>query len=121
MPFTPHPTRDVTRCTRCSAPIRWASGPAKGQRTPLNALPSPAGNLAARWTGAGGLVVRELDMEFPNAEAARLEWQAIAHWSSCTGQQTSPAAVVPSHSRPARRRPTVQAPLWGQQPGRSSR
>ena len=114
MPTTPHPTRGVTKCTRCGAAIRWASGPDRGQRTPLNALPSPAGNLAARANGLGGLVVRRLDAEEPEPVDALLEWKAIAHWSSCTGsQQSAPARAVPQSSRPARRRPTVQAPLWG--------
>ncbi|MDT0476216.1 hypothetical protein RM863_29235 [Streptomyces sp. DSM 41014] len=120
MPVTPHPTRGITNCSRCSAPIRWASGPQPGQRTPINAMPSPAGNLAARTDGNGGLVVRQLDREFPEPEAARLEWKAVAHWSSCTGQQTNPTVSAP-RSRPARRRPIVQPPLWGQQPGRSGR
>lgn len=111
MPTTPHPTRGVTNCTRCGAAIRWASGPDRGQRTPLNALPSPAGNLAARSNGLGGLVVRRLDAEEPAPVDALLEWKAIAHWSSCTGGNNQPTA--PTGSRPARRRPNVQAPLWG--------
>ncbi|MBK3572628.1 hypothetical protein JHN63_02070 [Streptomyces sp. MBT65] len=115
MPTTPHPTRGVTLCTRCSAPIRWAtwgSGPQRGRRVPLNSLPSPSGGLAAHTTGTGGLVVRELDQDRPDAEL--LEWKALAHWSSCSGngQQQAPS------SRPARRRPTVQPPLWGGQLGR---
>jgi len=117
MPTTPHPTQGVTSCTRCGAAIRWATGPAKGQRTPLNALPSPAGGLAARTTGLGGLVVRHLTAEEPNPVDAMLEWRAVAHWSSCTGGNGQPAAP---RSRPARRRPTVQPPLWGQ-PGRGTR
>ncbi|MBD0837391.1 hypothetical protein [Streptomyces sp. TRM68416] len=113
MPTVPHPTQGVTTCTRCGARIRWAtctSGYNKGRRVPLNALPSPAGGLAAHTTGLGGLVVRELDADRPNPEL--LEWKAVAHWDSCTGseQQAPPA---PPRSRPARRRPTVQAPLWG--------
>jgi len=120
MPTTPHPTRGVTTCNRCNAPIRWAQGPAKGERTPLNAMPSPAGNLAARTDSHGGLVVRVLDAEFPEPEAARLEWRAVAHWHSCTGSQQAPAVPLP-RSRPARRRPTVQPPLFGQQPGRGGR
>lgn len=111
MPTTPHPTQGVTTCTRCGAAIRWAtgtSGTITGRRIPLNALPSPAGGLAAHTTGLGGLVVRELDAERPDVEL--LEWKAVAHWSSCTGGG-QPGA--PSRSRPARRRPTVQAPLWG--------
>lgn len=119
MPTTPHPTRGVTPCTRCGAPIRWASGPQPGQRTPLNSLPSPAGGLAARTTGLGGLVVRHLTAEEPNPLDALLEWRAVAHWSSCTGGSNTPPSVP--RSRPARRRPTVQPPLWGQQPGRSPR
>ncbi|MEU1275287.1 hypothetical protein [Streptomyces sp. NPDC005799] len=116
MPTIPHPTQGVTSCTRCGAQIRWAtgSGTLKGPRIPLNALPSPAGGLAAHTTGLGGLVVRELDQERPEPEL--LEWKAVAHWNTCTGgnnsQQTPPA---PSRSRPARRRPTAQPPLWGQQ------
>ncbi|MET9099990.1 hypothetical protein [Streptomyces antibioticus] len=123
MPITPHPTRGVTACTRCNARIRWAtcvSGPDKGRRIPLNALPSPAGNLAARTNEHGGLVVRTLDPEFPEPEAARLEWRAVAHWHSCTGGPQT-AAQQPVRARPARRRPTVQPPLWGQQPGRGAR
>ena len=118
MPTVPHPTQGVTNCNRCGAAIRWAtgtSGTVKGRRVPVNALPSPAGMLAAHTTGLGGLVVRELDAERPDVEL--LEWKAVAHWSSCTGgnQQSAPAPVraVPQSRRPARRRPTVQAPLWG--------
>ncbi|MEU6376767.1 hypothetical protein [Streptomyces sp. NPDC046909] len=116
MATTPHPTRGVTTCNRCGASIRWASGPDRGQRTPLNALPSPAGNLAARSNGLGGLVVRRLDVEEPEPVDALLEWKAIAHWSSCTGgnsQQQAPAPQAP-RARPGRRRPAVQPPLWGQ-------
>lgn len=117
MPTTPHPTRGVTTCTRCGAPIRWAAGPQPGQRTPLNALPSPAGGLAAHTNGLGGLYVRQLTAERPEPEL--LEWKAVAHWSSCTGgNRQQPAAP---RSRPARRRPTVQPPLWGQQQGRQGR
>ncbi|MFF7259511.1 hypothetical protein ACFZCL_04345 [Streptomyces sp. NPDC008159] len=117
MPTIPHPTRGVTTCDRCGAAIRWAtctSGTYKGRRVPLNALPSPMGGYAARYNGHGGLVVRELDREFPQAEDARLEWPALLHWHSCTGQQNpQPPAVQAPRSRPARRRPTVQPPLWG--------
>ncbi|MFC8521146.1 hypothetical protein [Streptomyces sp. NPDC057257] len=121
MPTTPHPTQGVTQCTRCGAPIRWATcttGALKGRRIPLNALPSPAGGLAAHTTGLGGLVVRELDRDRPEPEA--LEWKAVAHWNSCTGNSQQPAPLPP-RSRPARRRPTVQPPLWGQQPRRGAR
>lgn len=120
MPTTPHPTQGVTTCTRCGARIRWATcttGHNKGRRIPLNALPSPAGGLAAHTTGLGGLVVRELDAERPDVEL--LEWKAVAHWSSCTGGNSQPARL--SRPRPARRRPTAQPPLWGQQPGRGAR
>lgn len=113
MPTTPHPTQGVTNCTRCGSRIRWAtgtSGTIKGRRIPLNALPSPAGMLAAHTTGLGGLVVRELDADRPNPEL--LEWKAVAHWGSCTGG-TEQAPAQPSRSRPARRRPNVQPPLWG--------
>lgn len=113
MPTIPHPTQGVTKCTRCGASIRWATGPDRGQRTPLNALPSPAGGLAARTNGLGGLVVRRLSAEEPDAVEALLEWKAVAHWDSCTGSNQQPQA--PPRSRPARRRPTVQPPLWGQQ------
>jgi hypothetical protein len=116
MPTTPHPTRGVTACTRCGAAIRWAAGPQPGERTPLNALPSPAGGLAAHTNGLGGLIVRQLTAERPDPEL--LEWKAVAHWSSCTGGNNR--QPLPQ-SRPARRRPTVQPPLWGQQPGRWSR
>ncbi|MFE1925837.1 hypothetical protein ACFW91_25100 [Streptomyces asoensis] len=120
MPTTPHPTRGVTTCTRCGAQIRWAQGPEKGERTPLNAMPSPVGGLAAHTNGLGGLYVRRLTAERPQPEDALLEWPAVAHWNSCTGgNRTAPAAAP--RSRPARRRPTVQAPLWGQQPGRGAR
>ncbi|MFF5001749.1 hypothetical protein ACFY3G_02880 [Streptomyces phaeochromogenes] len=118
MPTTPHPTNGVTACTRCGAPIRWASGPRKGERTPINALPSPAGGLAARTTGLGGLIVREFTREEPDCVDALLEWKAVSHFSSCapsTDQQPRPAAP---RARPARRRPTVQPPLFGQPQGR---
>lgn len=114
MPTTPHPTQGVTNCTRCGARIRWAtgtSGTVKGRRIPLNALPSPAGGLAAHTTGLGGLVVRELDAERPDVEL--LEWKAVAHWNSCTGGNGQPSTPS-TRSRPARRRPTVQPSLWGQ-------
>lgn len=117
MPTTPHPTRGVVACDRCGGQIRWAaciSGDYKGRRVPLNALPSPMGGYAARNDGHGGLVVRQLDAEFPRVEAERLEWPALLHWHSCTGQQSpQPPAAQQPRSRPARRRPTVQAPLWG--------
>lgn len=116
MPTVPHPTQGVTNCTRCGAQIRWANGTGslKGRRIPLNALPSPAGGYAAHTTGLGGLVVRQLDAERPDVEL--LEWKALAHWDSCTGtnQQAASPPAVP-RSRPARRRPTVQPPLFGQQ------
>jgi hypothetical protein len=118
MPTTPHPTRGVTACDRCGARIRWAiciSGTYKGRRVPLNALPGPMGGYAARSDQHGGLVVRQLDAEFPNVEDARLEWPAVLHWHSCTGQQNPPPpAAQQPRSRPARRRPSVQAPLFGQ-------
>ncbi|WP_435218355.1 hypothetical protein [Streptomyces sp. bgisy034] len=113
MPTIPHPTQGVTKCTRCGASIRWATGPDRGQRTPLNALPSPAGGLAARTTGLGGLVVRRLSAEEPDAVEALLEWKAVSHFDSCTGSN-SQQPQAPPRSRPARRRPTVQPPLWGQ-------
>jgi hypothetical protein len=119
MPTTPHPRRGVTDCKRCGAAIRWASGPQPGQRTPLNAMPSPAGGLAAHTTGLGGLVVRELTADRPDPE--HLEWKAVAHWSSCTGGDGVPAvpgAPRPPGSRPARRRPSVQPPLFGGRQGR---
>ncbi|MET7475107.1 hypothetical protein ABZT17_12205 [Streptomyces sp. NPDC005648] len=119
MPTVPHPTQGVTTCTRCGARIRWATcttGHNKGRRIPLNALPSPAGGLAAHTTGLGGLVVRELDPDRPNPEG--LEWKAVAHWDSCTGNSQQAA---PSRSRPARRRPSVQPPLFGQPQGRRTR
>lgn len=116
MPTTPHPTRGVVPCDRCGGQIRWAtcvSGIYKGRRVPLNALPSPVGGYAARYNQHGGITARQLDAEFPNAEDARLEWPVVLHWFSCSGsgQQQSPPTA---RSRPARRRPTVQAPLWGQ-------
>lgn len=120
MPTSPHPTQGVTTCSRCGAPIRWAtsvSGANKGRRVPLNALPSPAGGLAAHTTGLGGLVVRELDADRPEPEL--LEWKAVAHWNSCTGSNGQQAP--PPRSRPARRRPTVQPPLFGQQQRRGAR
>ncbi|WP_330349617.1 hypothetical protein [Streptomyces sp. NBC_00582] len=116
MPTTPHPTRGVTTCNRCGGRIRWATGPQPGQRTPLNALPSPAGGLAAHTNGLGGLVVRQLDPDRPEPEG--VEWKAVAHWSSCSGGNSQ---QQPASSRPARRRPTVQPPLWGQQQGRWTR
>ncbi|KND29887.1 hypothetical protein [Streptomyces stelliscabiei] len=111
MPTTPHPTRGTTPCNRCGALIRWASGPRPGERTPINALPSPAGGLAARTTGLGGLVVREFTREEPDCVPALLEWKAVSHFSSCAPSSPQPPTQT---SRPARRRPTVQAPLWGQ-------
>ncbi|MEU9245828.1 hypothetical protein [Streptomyces sp. NPDC048385] len=119
MPTIPHPSRGVTKCNRCGAPIRWATwgeGPQRGQRVPLNALPSPAGGLAAHTNGPGGLIVRQLDKERPEPEL--LEW-ALLHWNSCTGGNNSQQQAP--RSRPARRRPTVQPPLWGQQTGRWGR
>jgi hypothetical protein len=119
MPTTPHPTRGVTECDRCGGRIRWATVIGSGQRMPLNALPSPMGGYAAHTAGSGGLYVRELTRD--RAEPEYLEWKAVAHWSSCSGagQQPRPPA---SRARPARRRPTVQAPLWGQPGGpRTSR
>lgn len=115
MPTTPHPTRGVTNCTRCGGQIRWASGPRPGERTPINALPSPGGGLAARTTGLGGLVVREFTREEPDCVSALLEWKAVSHFSSCSGSGQQPP--TPPRSRPARRRPTVQPPLWGQPGG----
>lgn len=110
MPTTPHPTRGVTTCDRCHAPIRWATVTGTGQRMPLNALPSPMGGYAAHTNAAGGLVVRELTRD--RAQPEYLEWKAVAHWSSCApvaGQQPVPRP----RARPARRRPSVQPPLWG--------
>ncbi|MGW0795145.1 hypothetical protein [Streptomyces sp. NPDC002692] len=113
MPTTPHPTRGVTTCTRCGAQIRWASGPRQGERTPINALPSPAGGLAARTNGLGGLLVREFTREEPDCVPALLEWRAVSHWASCAPRADQPRQTAP-RSRPARRRPTVQPSLWGQ-------
>jgi hypothetical protein len=118
MPTTPHPTRGVTDCTRCGAAIRWATVIGSGQRMPLNALPSPMGGYAAHTTGSGGLVVRELTRD--RAEPEYLEWKAVSHFSSCSGSGQQPAS--PLRSRPSRRRPSVQPPLWGQPGGpRTSR
>lgn len=121
MPTTPHPTQGVTTCTRCGAAIRWAGGPQKGQRTPINALPSPAGGLAARTNGLGALLVREFTLEEPDLVPALLEWRAVSHFASCA--PTTPARTAPAslRARPARRRPTVQPPLWGQPGGRHGR
>jgi hypothetical protein len=119
MPTTPHPSRGVTECERCGGRIRWATVIGSGQRMPLNALPSPMGGYAAHTAGSGGLYVRELTRD--RAEPEYLEWKAVAHWSSCSGagQQPRPPA---SRARAARRRPTVQPPLWGQPGGpRTSR
>jgi hypothetical protein len=72
------------------------------------------GGYAARYNQHGGITVRELDAEFPKAEDARLEWPVVIHWTSCTGgNNPQPPAVQQPRSRPARRRPTVQPPLWG--------
>ncbi|MCX4974264.1 hypothetical protein [Streptomyces sp. NBC_00620] len=121
MPTTPHPTRGVTTCNRCGAQIRWASGPRKGERTPINALPSPVGGLAARTNGLGGLLVREFTSEEPDCVDALLEWRAVPHFSSCAPTAAQPRPAAP-RSRPARRRPIVQPPLWGQSGGpRTSR
>ncbi|WP_405960571.1 hypothetical protein OG235_24565 [Streptomyces sp. NBC_00024] len=120
MPTTPHPTRGVTACDRCGAAIRWAiciSGTYKGRRVPLNALPAPMGGYAARSDQHGGLVVRQLDAEFPNVEDARLEWPALLHWHSCSGGQNPqpPTPDLPPCAAQAHRAGTaVQAPLWGQ-------
>ncbi|MFJ2008295.1 hypothetical protein [Streptomyces chartreusis] len=111
MPTIPHPAQGVTTCTRCGARIRWATGP-KGQRIPLNALPSPAGGFAAHTNGLGDLVVRQLDDN--RSEPGLLEWKAIAHSDSCTG-------ISRQRRRPGRRRPNVQPPLWGPRPRRGSR
>lgn len=119
MPTTPHPTRGTTPCKRCGALIRWASGPAPGERTPINALPSPAGGLAARTTGLGGLVVRELTREEPDCVPALLEWKAVSHFSSCAPSANPAPPAQASAARPGRRRPTVQAPLFGQTQGRT--
>jgi hypothetical protein len=119
MATTPHPTRGVTDCTRCGARIRWATEVGTGRRIPVNALPSPMGGYAAHTTAAGGLVLRQLTRD--RAEPEYLEWKAVTHFSSCTGgsgQQPLP----PPRPRPARRRPSVQPPLWGQPGGpRTSR
>ncbi|WP_406365211.1 hypothetical protein [Streptomyces sp. NBC_00645] len=116
MPTTPHPTRGVTACTRCSAAIRWATEIGSGRRIPLNALPSPMGGYAAHTTGSGGLLVRELTRD--RAEPEYLEWKAVAHWSSCAPTAGQPPTPAPApRSRPARRRPSVQPPLWGQPGG----
>jgi hypothetical protein len=114
MPTTPHPTRGVATCNRCGASIRWASGPRPGERTPLNALPSPAGGLAARTNGLGGLVVRELTREEPDCVPALLEWKAVSHFSSCAPSADRQTPSQTSGPGPARRRPAVQAPLFGQ-------
>jgi hypothetical protein len=119
MPTTPHPTRGVTECDRCGGRIRWATVIGSGQRMPLNAMPSPMGGYAAHTTGSGGLLVRELSRD--RAEPEYLEWKAVAHWSSCSGSGQQPRPPAP-RSRPARRRPNVQPPLWGQPGGpRTSR
>ncbi|MEW2567682.1 hypothetical protein [Streptomyces sp. NPDC047070] len=110
MPTTPHPTRGVTTCDYCPAKIRWATQIGTGRRIPLNAMPSPMGGWAAHTNAAGGLVVRELTRD--RAEPEYLEWKAVAHWSSCTGAARQPRPTAP-RARPARRRPTVQPPLWG--------
>lgn len=110
MPTTPHPTRGVVPCDRCGASIRWATEIGTGRRMPLNALPSPMGGYAAHTNGGGGLVVRELTRD--RAEPEYLEWKAVAHWSSCAAPAGQPRATAP-RARPARRRPTVQPPLWG--------
>ncbi|GGX99070.1 hypothetical protein [Streptomyces fructofermentans] len=110
MPTTPHPTRGVAPCDRCGAQIRWATETGTGRRMPLNALPSPMGGYAAHTTAAGGLVVRELTRD--RAEPEYLEWKAVAHWSSCAAPAGQRPPSVP-RARPARRRPTVQPPLWG--------
>ncbi|MEU4172140.1 hypothetical protein AB0F46_35315 [Streptomyces sp. NPDC026665] len=112
MPTTPHPTRGVTPCTRCGAQIRWATVVGTGQRMPLNALPSPMGGYAAYTAGSGGLYVRELTRD--RAEPEYLEWKAVSHFSSCTGGSGQQTAAPPPRSRSARRRPSVQPPLWGQ-------
>ncbi|WP_405594685.1 hypothetical protein [Streptomyces sp. NBC_01092] len=111
MPTIPHSTQGVTPCTRCGARIRWATG-LKGQRIPLDALPSPAGGFAAHTNGLGGLVVRRLDADRPEQEL--LEWKAVAHRDSCTG-------ISQQRRRPGRRRPKIQPPLWNPQPHRGSR
>ena len=68
-------------------------------------------NIGVSFLGGGAVRLRELDAERPNPEV--LEWKATTHFASCTGsRQQSPAQ--PTRSRPARRRPTVQPPLWGQ-------
>jgi hypothetical protein len=77
------------------------------------------GGYAAHTTGSGGLLVRELSRD--RAEPEYLEWKAVAHWSSCSGSGQQPRPPAP-RSRPARRRPNVQPPLWGQPGGpRTSR
>lgn len=111
MPTTPNPTQGITTCTRCGAHIRWATGP-KGQRIPLNALPSPVGEFAAHTNGLGDLVVRRLTADRP--KPGLLEWKAVVHLDSCTG-------ISQQRRRPGRRRPNVQPPLWGPQARRGGR
>lgn len=67
-------------CRECGAPLRFVVMAETGKAMPVNAIPNPAGNVAARWTGerwAAGYVLKAGEQPKPGYKAFR------AHWADC--------------------------------------
>lgn len=80
-------------CRECGAALRFVVMAETGKAMPVNAVATPAGNIAARWTGerwAAGYVLKAGELPKPGYKVFR------AHWADCR-----PAAPKKSRSESA--------------------
>ena len=71
-------------CSRCGATLRFVAMAATGKSMPVNAVPDPTGNVAARWTGerwAGGYVLKPGEQARPGFKVFR------PHFADCRASE----------------------------------
>lgn len=71
------------RCRSCRAPILWATSATTGRLMPIDADPSPAGNLRLDVDLLGDPSVAYLDPEAARRAAADGEALYVAHFATC--------------------------------------
>lgn len=70
---------ETARCKSCDSPIRWATMPT-GKANPLDAEPTPDGNIAAYIDAKGDLRARALTR---GEEPEPPERRGTSHFSTC--------------------------------------